>query len=59
MLPTIIFFVTSFTLSLLEQDITRKGRVYEMYEMYEMYENATRHTARVRFRPPLLRLPIV
>ena len=36
MFPTIILFVTS--VSLPEQDTTRKGRVYEMYEMYEMYE---------------------
>ena len=45
MLPTIILIVTS--VSLPEQDTTRKGRVYKMYE------NTT------RIRPPLSRLLIV
>ena len=37
MLPAIIF-IHDVYVSLLEQDTTRKGRVYEMYEMYKMYE---------------------
>ena len=41
MLPTIILFVMS--VSLPEQDTTRKRRVYKMYEN-AMYKNATRCT---------------
>ena len=41
MLPTIILFVMS--VSLPEQDTTRKGRVYKMYGN-AMYKNTTRRT---------------
>ena len=44
-LLAIILIRDVFCVSLPEQDITRKGRVYEMYEMhkmYEMYENTMR-----------------
>ena len=38
MLPAIILICDVFCVSLLEQETTRKGRVYEKYEMYEMYK---------------------
>ena len=38
--PTLlaIIFIQDVYVLLLEQDTTRKGRVYKMYEMYKMYE---------------------